>query len=350
MRAPASPAAPATSRDPASACEGSGDELGLALGPVEDVAAIEVRNVSRRFRGRSALEHVSLAIPSGRIHALLGPNGAGKTTLIRILAGLLVPNEGTVKLVGIDAARASYAARRAVGLVPSGDRSFYLRISGLENLAFFARLQGMGRKAAVGRALELLEQVELTEAARTPVGVYSHGMQKRLSIARALLMDPPVLLIDEGTHDLDPDGAERVRQLVQDAARRGAAVLWATQRIDEIRTLAHSVTLLGEGKVRFAGSVTELMAGAAPRHVLRLRNCRPDSDLLLVGQSALDGRGTLSPDPAGGPDHYVLALSNGVVLGDALGALVAAQIQILACREERSGIEEAFLSLTRSPS
>jgi ABC-2 type transport system ATP-binding protein len=311
--------------------------------------AIEARDVSRRFRRTPALERVSLAVPAGRIHALLGPNGAGKTTLIRILAGLLVPNSGSVRIMGIDATGAPRVARRAVGLVPSGDRSFYLRISGLENLAFFARLHGMGRKAAVGRALELLEQVGLLDAARMPVGLYSHGMQKRLSVARALLMDPPVLLIDEGTHVLDPEGVQRVRELVAAAARRGAAVLWATQRIDEVRTLAHSITLLGGGKVRFAGTVTELMARAAPRHVLRLRNCRPPGDLLRVGQWALDGRGTLSHDQAGNSDDYVLALANGIVLGEALGALAAAQIEILACREERSRLEEAFLSLTRFP-
>ena len=316
--------------------------------PAVTPAAIELRDVAHRFRETPVLDGVSLAVLKGGVHALLGPNGAGKTTLIRVVAGLLVPNAGSVRVIGIDATRASRAARQAVGLVPSGDRSFYLRISGLENLAFFARLHGMGRKAAVSRALELLEQVGLLEAARMRVGFYSHGMQKRLSVARALLMDPPVLLVDEGTHDLDPAGAERVRELVAGAARRGAAVLWATQRIDEIRELADSVTLLADGKVRFAGTVAELMSQAAPRHVVRLRNCRPaGEDVLRAAQRALDGRGTLSPDQGWNLDHYVLALGKDVVLGDALAALAAADIQVLNCREERSQLEEAFHSLTR---
>jgi ABC-type multidrug transport system ATPase subunit len=380
VRAPASSVVPTTSRAAASACHCNGDEWLLSLDraryvpgdegavgatrcscadrhrareatpgePAVTGAAIEVRDVYRRFRRTLVLDRVSVAVPRGRIHALLGPNGAGKTTLIRILAGLLVPNSGSVRVMGIDATGAPRAARQAVGLVPSGDRSFYLRISGVENLVFFARLHGMGRKAAVGRALELLEQVGLLDAARMPVGLYSHGMQKRLSVARALLTDPPVLLVDEGTHDLDPEGAQRVRELVAAAARRGAAVLWATQRIDEIRALAYSVTLLGGGKVRFAGTVAELISRAATRHVLRLRNGRPPGeDLLRIGRGALDRRGTLWPDPAGNPDHYVLALAEDVVLGDALGTLAAAQIQVIACREERSQLEEAFLSLTR---
>jgi ABC-2 type transport system ATP-binding protein len=344
-----------------SECGGNGDGSLLSLDrsryvrgrsavaqPAVTPAAIEVRGVAHRFRDTPVLHGVSLAVPKGGVHALLGPNGAGKTTLIRVVAGLLVPNAGSVQVMGIDATRASRAARQAVGLVPSGDRSFYLRISGLENLAFFARLHGMGRKAAVGRALELLEQVGLLDAARMRVGFYSHGMQKRLSVARALLMDPPVLLVDEGTHDLDPAGAERVRELMAAAARRGAAVLWATQRIDEIRELADSVTLLAGGKVRFAGTVGELMSEAAPRHVVRLRNCRPaGEDLLRSAVRALGSRGTLAPDPRWNPDQYLLALAEDVVLGDALAALAAADIQVLNCREERSQLEEAFHSLTR---
>jgi ABC-2 type transport system ATP-binding protein len=314
-------------------------------------AAIEACDVSRRFGRTPVLEQVSLAVPRGGIHALLGPNGAGKTTLIRILAGLLVPDSGTVNISGIEATGAPCIARGSVGLVPSGDRSFYLRISGVENLTFFARLQGMGRKAAARRSLELLEQVGLLDAARMRVGLYSHGMQKRLSVARALLTDPPVLLVDEGTHDLDPEGAQRVRELVAAAALRGAAVLWATQRIDEIRAFASNVTLLGGGKMRFVGTVGELMSRAAPRHVLRLRNCRSSGeDLLRIGRLALDGRGTLSPHSAGNADHYVLGLAEDVVLGDALGALAAAQIQVLACGEERSQLEDAFLTLTREGS
>jgi ABC-2 type transport system ATP-binding protein len=329
-------------------CAGSRNGTELTVAEVgEAAAAIEARDVVQRFGQTPVVDRVSIAVPRGRVHALLGPNGAGKTTLIRILAGLLIPNSGSVAVMGLDATRATRAARQLIGLVPSGDRSFYLRISGIENLAFFARLYGMGRKAAAARALELLEEVGLREAARQRVGLYSHGMQKRLSVARALLTDPPVLLVDEGTHDLDPEGAQRIRELVSAAARHGAAVLWATQRLDEIRSFASGVTLLDRGNVCFAGTVGELVSHSIPRHVLRLRNCRPArEDLLRIGQGALGGHGKLSPDPAGNADEYVLSLTSGVVLGDALGALAAAQIQVLACREEKSQLEDAFLSLT----
>ncbi|HWI07606.1 MAG TPA: ABC transporter ATP-binding protein [Solirubrobacteraceae bacterium] len=211
-------------------------------------SAIGVCEVSRRFGERDVLRGVSLRVAAGEIHALLGPNGAGKTTLLRILAGLADATSGTIDM-----------ATRA-GLVPSGDRTFYLRISGLENLVFFARMHGLRHAAAKRRALEVLELVGLSDAARRPVGRYSHGMQKRLSFARALLAEPTVLLVDEATHDLDPEGAERIRALTRELATHGAAVLWTTQRIDEIRGFADAVTFLHQGAVRFAGSVTELIA------------------------------------------------------------------------------------------
>jgi ABC-type multidrug transport system ATPase subunit len=303
---------------------------------------VSVRNLTRRFGQKVALDDVGLEVDAGELHALLGPNGAGKTTLIRILLGLLEPTGGAVELLGRE-------LRHLIGFVPSGDRSFYLRISGLENLVFFARLQGLTRRQALERANEVLDHVGLSEAARERVGVYSHGMQKRLSVARALLGQPKLLLIDEATHDLDPEGAERVRNLVRLACAEGAAVVWATQRLEEIRGLADRVTLVHRGRVEFLGTVHELSAHAQPReHVLRLTNCRPaGSAMHLATQTALNGHGTLVPIGGEDSEHYVLSLDDGVVLGDALTALAAADIKVLSCRERRSEIEDAFLSLTK---
>ena len=231
---------------------------------------VEVDGVERRFGAVEALRGVDLEVDGGEVHALLGPNGAGKTTLMRVLCGLVDPSVGTAYVLDQPAGR-SQELRRRVGLVPSGDRSFYLRLSGLENLVFFARLHGMRRRAAVARALELLESVGLGEAGRRPINTYSHGMQKRLSFARALLGDPAVLLVDEATHDLDPVAAQQVRALTRERAAAGAAVLWATQRIEELVAFADRVTVLDRGTVAFTGTVDELAAtGGADRHVLRL--------------------------------------------------------------------------------
>jgi ABC-2 type transport system ATP-binding protein len=232
----------------------------MSVRELHPISALEVRGLRRRFDRRLALDGVDFVVPAGEIHALLGPNGAGKTTLLRTISGLVAPTEGRVSVFGADVTAGTRARRGHVGLVPSGDRTFYLRISGLENLIFFARLQGLPRRMAAARAREALDAVGLADAARRNVGTYSHGMQKRLSIARALLTEPLVLLVDEATHDLDPEGADRVRSLVAERAAAGAAVVWATQRVEEISGFAHRVTLLSAGRVRFTGSVVELLA------------------------------------------------------------------------------------------
>jgi ABC-2 type transport system ATP-binding protein len=311
-------------------------------------AAVAARELTRRFGRKVALEDVSFNVGAGELHALLGPNGAGKTTLIRVLLGLLEPSSGTVEVLGRDIRRHRADLRQVIGFVPSGDRSFYLRISGIENLVFFARLHGMSRRQALRRGKEVLEHVGLADAARERVGVYSHGMQKRLSVARALLDEPQVLLVDEATHDLDPEGAERVRGLVRDACGRGASVVWATQRLEEIRGLADRVTLLHAGRVRFAGGVHELSALARPtEHVIRMNGRPSGREAQAAAEAALRGRGTLTPVGFGDVDHYFLSLEEGVVLGDALAALAAADLKVLSCRERRSEIEDAFLALTR---
>jgi ABC-2 type transport system ATP-binding protein len=316
-------------------------QSGLRVAPA--VAAI---GVSREFKGVRALDSVSLAVEPGQVHALLGPNGAGKTTLLRILSGLTAPTAGRVELLG-SAESWSRNTRAVVGLIPAGDRSFYLRISGLENLSFFARLHGLARREAVSRARRALAKVGLLEAASKQVGLYSHGMQRRLAVARALLTEPSVLLVDEGTQGLDPEGARRVRDLIAAEAHSGAAVIWTTQVLDEIRGFADRVTLLEQGRVRFAGSVPELMSHAAPRHhLLRLRSCLPPGTRLeTAARNALLGRGNVTSG-AEDSEHYLLTLSDGTTLGQALVALAGSGIEVLGCRQEQSELEQAFLSLT----
>ena len=296
--------------------------------------AVRVDKLVRCFGDKVALAGVDLTVLPGEIHALLGPNGAGKTTLTRVLCGLVDPDAGTVETAG------------RIGFIPSGDRSFYLRISGLENLVFFARLNGLRLGAAKRRGRELLEAVGLAEAANVRVGHYSHGMQKRLSVARALLIEPSVLLVDEATHDLDPEGARRVRALVQELAGRGTAVLWTTQRIEEIRHFAQVVTLIHRGQVRFSGSVGELIERAPDSgYIVKVRNGNPDHppDLralqLALGNSA---RISALPNSVG---EFLLAPRPNRGLGSTMATLVDAGFEVTGCRQDRAEIEDAFLAL-----
>lgn len=300
-------------------------------------AVLDVDAVMCRLGGRPVLEDVSFSVHPGQVHALIGPNGAGKTTMLRTITGLVDPERGSVAVRGGD--REGGDPRHSIGFIPSGDRTFYLRLSAVDNLVFFARLHGQRRRPAIERAREVLDQVGLGDVGDRPVGAFSHGMHKRLSVARALQIDPPLLLVDEATHDLDPVNARRVLDLVADRARLGAAVLWTTQRLEELRGFADSVSVLVEGRVRFAGTVPELAAVAVARDfVLHLRG---DRETLSSAVSPAE----LSPATELGRDHARLRLPAHMRIGEAVSRLEAAGGQVLGCAEERSRIESAFLQL-----
>jgi ABC-2 type transport system ATP-binding protein len=308
--------------------------------------AVLVAGVSRSFGSVQALDNVSLAIGSGSIHALLGPNGAGKTTLLRVLTGLVDPTSGRVSIHDVDITKDQRHAKRVVGLVPSGDRSFYLRISALENLVFFARLHGQRRREALEHARRALRDVDLLEVADRQVGALSHGMQKRLSVARALIHRPPVLLVDEATHDLDPIAARRVRELARAAADGGAAVLWATQRVDEIRGFADEVTVLDRGRPRLTGSVAQLMSYAVPdRYLLVVANWQERHAALRAALDVqLEGARLEAPYELEA-NTVVLSLGPGQSLGQALAALLGAGAEVVRCTEAQSEVEGGFLAL-----
>ena len=309
------------------------------------VPVLEVDGLVRRFDTAVALDGVSLHVPAGRISALIGPNGAGKTTLLRTVTGLLDPDEGSVRVAGVDTREDPMAVRRLIGFVPSGDRTFYLRLSGLDNLTFFGRLYGLSRAQARGRALESMDAVNLGDAARRQVGLYSHGMSKRLSMARALLVQPRLLLVDEATHDLDPESAARVRTLVTDLASRDVGVLWTTQRLEELHGFASSVTVLTKGQQRFSGTVPELAARSRVRsYVLRLPGAGEQRVQAL--DAALSASASLTTAPELGSPHARLILSPDATLGEALSLLVASGAVVDGCAEEQSTIEAAFLSVT----
>jgi ABC-2 type transport system ATP-binding protein len=305
---------------------------------------IEVYGLARRFGTRLALDDVSLEVPAGRVHALLGRNGAGKTTLLRVLTGVVAPTAGTARVCGVDVRQDPRGVRGMIGLVPSGDRAFYLRLSGLENLVFYARLHGLRRRPARARALVALEAVGLDDHARQRVGTYSHGMQKRLAIARALLREPTVLLVDEATHDLDPEWSAQIRQLVLGVARRGAAVLWTTQRVDEVRGLADRLTLLDHGRVRFDGTVGALLERApTTRYVLGVRNGTAGRLPTAYLPELPPAIGVLEHRPD--ERELVITLRHGAVLGDALQLLLGSPLTVVSCRQETPEVEDAFLRL-----
>ncbi len=210
---------------------------------------VRVCGLEKSFDGHVALRGVDLEVPWGGIVALLGPNGAGKSTLLRILGTTVLPDRGQALVAGHDVVTDPAAVRRCLGLVLGEERSWYWRLSGRENLQFFAALQGLRRPAARARATELLADIGLVEAADRRFDRYSSGMRARLSLARALLCEPPVLLLDEPTRTLDPMAASLFRNEVRRQAEAGRAVLFATHDLHEAAAVASRVIVMAGGEV-----------------------------------------------------------------------------------------------------
>lgn len=217
---------------------------------VQALLGARVVGLSKRFGQVQALDGVDLEIPSGAVTAVLGKNGAGKTTLIRILATSVVADSGQAWIDGVDLAKDPVTARCRVGVVLGEDRSFFWRLSGRQNLEFFAALRGLRRRDARRAADEALAAVELSAVADRRVDRYSSGMRSRLGISRALLGAPSVLLLDEPTRSLDPAVSHEIREVLRSlAVERGVAVFLATHDLHEAAALAAQVVVLEQGKV-----------------------------------------------------------------------------------------------------
>lgn len=214
-----------------------------------------------RRGGVRALDGVSFTVESGGICGLLGSNGAGKTTLIRIAAGLLLPTSGSVRVWGKDVSREGAGTRRKLGMVFGEERSFYWRLTGRHNLEFFAALQGMDARATRERTRELAELLGLEEILDVPFSDYSAGMRQRMAMARALLHDPDLLLLDEPTRSLSPEAALRLQDFIREVlvGERGKTVLLATQDMREAERLCRDVVLLHRGRALFVGPLSRLL-------------------------------------------------------------------------------------------
>jgi len=219
------------------------------------VYAVEARDLSREYaiRGTSAPVHalrgISLQVQLGSVQGLLGPNGAGKTTLTKILSTVLLPSAGHASVLGHDVVTDTAAVRREIGVVLGGDRGLYQRLSARHNLEYWAALYRVPKAVAQKRIPELLERVGLQERADVLVDTYSRGMKQRLHLARGLIADARVLLLDEPTIGMDPLAALEFRQLVKDLRAAGKSILLTTHDMEEAEEVCDSVALIDHGRL-----------------------------------------------------------------------------------------------------
>ena len=272
---------------------------------------VEAEGLRREFgsKGRSApcvaVDDVSLSIAAGEILCLLGPNGAGKTTTVKMLATLLAPTAGAIRIDGVDAVANPREARSRLGLVLGGERGFYLRASARDNLLFFADVLGVPGGERKRRVEKSLEAVALTRRASDPVEAFSRGMRQRLHIARGLLNDPRVLLLDEPTNGLDPEIARDIRALVRDLASAGTAVLLTTHYLTEAEQLANSLALIVDGSITVTGDA----AGIAARSGVSTITTLSLDDVLdseIAHLQSIEGLGQISSEIRGGRTHLHL--------------------------------------------
>lgn len=215
-----------------------------------------------------ALRDISLEIEEGEIFGLIGRNGAGKTTLTKIIATLVQPTSGTVSVGGFDSVRDDVRVRSLVGLATAEERSFYWRLTAQQNLLFFARLYGMNDQTAKKRIAGLFEKLDLEELAKRRFSDLSTGNKQRLAVARALLSDPPILLLDEPTRSLDPLAAANMRKIIE--ALEGVSILLTSHNLSEIEELCGRVAIISAGSIRVVDTPENLRLSHKPTQKVKI--------------------------------------------------------------------------------
>lgn len=329
--------------------------------------AIETHALTKRFRklhryrdlvlypwrkaDHLAVDQVSLAIAPGELFGLLGQNGAGKTTLIKMLCTALLPSAGGAHVAGYDIVRQTHQVRERIGLVSGEERSFYWRLTGRQNLEFFAALHHVPEATARHRIGDLLRRVGLADQADQPFRTYSSGMRQKLGIARGLLHQPQVLFMDEPTRSLDPISAQSMRRFVAEyiIGELGCTVILATHSMAEAEELCDRLALIRTGKVVAQGTIAQLRQGLhyGTRCSLRLRHMPPELPDALGRLPGLHDLAVSRDEPG----HLVeLTLrEEGLALATLLREVVESGADIYHFETRQITLEEIYLRTLSAP-
>ena len=304
--------------------------------------AIETRGLTKQFGNYAAVSDIDLSVPKGSVFGFLGPNGSGKTTTIRMLLGLASPTSGEARVLGESMPGANANVLPRVGALVEGP-GFYPYLSGTDNLR---RLDSADRYASSGtrraRVADALERVGLSAAAGKKVKAYSLGMKQRLGIANALLTPRELLILDEPTNGLDPQGTREVRSLVRSLASHGATIFVSSHLLAEIEQICTHAAVMSAGSLVAQGTLDELRQVGRPR-------VRVETADVLLAAGVLEKLGmTVQTAPSDGADAQVVA-----VFGDKpaepdaiVAALVRAKVRVRGFAVESPSLEDRFVSLT----
>jgi ABC-2 type transport system ATP-binding protein len=265
---------------------------------------IETQNLSKRFEDFQAVDGVTLTVKPGEVLALLGPNGAGKTTTVRMLTSILKPSSGWARVNGYDVEKEPAGVRASVGVLTE-HHGLYYRMRSEEYLDFFGELYGLSRVVSRARAAQLLERFNMAFAAGKRLGEYSKGMRQKLALIRALLHDPPVLLLDEPTSAMDPQSAKLVRDAIAELRADKRAIILCTHNLPEAEQLADQIAVIRRGRVITQGSPAALKRELLGQPIMELRTASPLNglaadlgDMVTVIETGPDWLRYRVPEPA----------------------------------------------------
>jgi ABC-2 type transport system ATP-binding protein len=222
--------------------------------------AIATEHLTRRFGDLTAVQDVNLRVAPGQFFGFLGPNGAGKSTTIKMLTGLLAPSSGRMRILGMDFTENPVEVKRQIGVVPEG-MALFGRLTGAEYLNFVGRMYGLDRTTASKRAAELLEFMQLTDQPKSLVTDYSHGMQKKLALAAAVIHGPKILFLDEPFEGVDAVASNTLKAMLQSMIDRGATIFLTSHVLEIVERLCTHVAIIHRGHLVAQGSLEELRAG-----------------------------------------------------------------------------------------
>lgn len=309
-------------------------------------SAIEARGLVKRYGDTVAVGGVSFEVPSGTVTAVLGPNGAGKTTTVRMLTTLSVPDEGSATVAGFDVVAAPTEVRRRIGLAAQ-DATVDPLLTGRENLVMLGELHQITRQLARGRAVELLEEFDLTDAADRPVSTYSGGMRRRLDLAATLVALPTVLFLDEPTTGLDPRARNELWGVLDTLVHRGTTVLLTTQYLEEAERLADDIVVVDHGRIIAQGDATKLKRDVGGDHLhVAVRDLADLPAAAAIVESV--AANTAHVEHA---DGIVSAPTTGGVgaVAAAASAFESAGIDLADLSLRQPTLDEVFLTLTGNP-
>ncbi|RMB87711.1 ATP-binding cassette domain-containing protein [Streptomyces shenzhenensis] len=305
--------------------------------------AIYAEGLVKTFGDVRALDGVDLDVPEGTVLGLLGPNGAGKTTSVRCLTTLLRPDSGKAVVAGVDVLKHPDTVRRSIGL--SGQFAAVDEyLTGRENLQMVGQLYQMRAKAAKARAVELLEQFHLTEAADRPTKTYSGGMRRRLDLAAALVVSPPVMFMDEPTTGLDPRNRQELWGVIKQLVSGGTTLLLTTQYLEEADHLAHEIAVVDHGRVIAKGTSDQLKARTGGERVEVVVHER---EHITTAAEVLRGFGKGDTTVEAHTRKLTVPVSGGAkLLAEVIRELDARGIEIDDIGLRRPTLDDVFLSLT----